>query len=56
MFACVTDGLRPVSIIRFLLFPSGQCVKSIYTFNAVTAFCFVPEEDGYIITGSGVFS
>uniref|UniRef100_A0A3Q0S3B8 Si:ch211-154o6.3 n=1 Tax=Amphilophus citrinellus TaxID=61819 RepID=A0A3Q0S3B8_AMPCI len=30
----------------------GQCVKSIYTFNAVTAFCFVPEEDGYIITGS----
>ncbi|XP_073341983.1 telomerase protein component 1 [Pagrus major] len=30
----------------------GQCVKSIYTFNAVTALCFVPEEDGYIITGS----
>lgn len=35
--------------------PSGQCVKSLYTFNAVTALCFVPEEDGYIITGSGVF-
>ncbi|KAG7216965.1 hypothetical protein INR49_001619 [Caranx melampygus] len=30
----------------------GQCVKSIYTFNAVTALCFVPEDDGYIITGS----
>nr|XP_020466488.1 uncharacterized protein LOC109966174 isoform X1 [Monopterus albus] len=30
----------------------GQCVKSIYTFNAVTALCFVPEKDGYIITGS----
>ncbi|KAM9723556.1 uncharacterized protein ACNS7B_018906 [Menidia menidia] len=30
----------------------GQCVKSIYTFNAVTALCFVPEVDGYIITGS----
>lgn len=30
----------------------GQCVKSIYTFNAVTAVCFVPEEDGYIVTGS----
>ncbi|XP_072250092.1 uncharacterized protein [Leuresthes tenuis] len=30
----------------------GQCVKSIYTFNAVSALCFVPEEDGYIITGS----
>ncbi|XP_042278897.1 uncharacterized WD repeat-containing protein all2124 [Thunnus albacares] len=30
----------------------GQCVKSIYTFNAVTSLCFVPEDDGYIITGS----
>ncbi|KAJ0066355.1 hypothetical protein NL108_011167, partial [Boleophthalmus pectinirostris] len=30
----------------------GQCVKSIYTFNAVTALCFVPEGDGYIVTGS----
>ncbi|XP_074540050.1 telomerase protein component 1 isoform X2 [Halichoeres trimaculatus] len=30
----------------------GQCVKSIYTFNAVTALCFLPEDDGYIITGS----
>lgn len=30
----------------------GQCVKSIYTFNVVTALCFVPEQDGYIITGS----
>ncbi|MEQ2180869.1 hypothetical protein GOODEAATRI_005763, partial [Goodea atripinnis] len=33
----------------------GQCVKSIYTFNAVTALCFAPEGDGYIISGSGVF-
>ncbi|XP_048116228.1 protein qui-1 [Alosa alosa] len=31
---------------------SGQCVKSIYTFSAVTAICFVPEGHGYIITGS----
>uniref|UniRef100_A0A3Q3DYC5 Si:ch211-154o6.3 n=1 Tax=Hippocampus comes TaxID=109280 RepID=A0A3Q3DYC5_HIPCM len=30
----------------------GQCVKSIYTFNAVTALSFVPEGDGYIVTGS----
>ncbi|XP_032373876.1 uncharacterized protein si:ch211-154o6.3 [Etheostoma spectabile] len=30
----------------------GQCVKSIYTFNAVTALCFLPEEEGYFITGS----
>ncbi|KAM9310651.1 uncharacterized protein KZ484_026492 [Pholidichthys leucotaenia] len=30
----------------------GQCVKSLYTFNAVTALCFVAEGDGYIITGS----
>ncbi|XP_034409684.1 vegetative incompatibility protein HET-E-1 [Cyclopterus lumpus] len=30
----------------------GQCVKSLYTFNVVTALCFVPEGDGYIITGS----
>eukprot|EP00066_Takifugu_rubripes_P003641 XP_003966375.1 PREDICTED: pre-mRNA-splicing factor PRP46-like [Takifugu rubripes] len=30
----------------------GQCVKSIYTFNAVSSLCFVPEGDGYIITGS----
>ncbi|XP_047454231.1 nuclear distribution protein nudF [Mugil cephalus] len=30
----------------------GQCVKSLYTFNAVTALCFVAEEDGYIVTGS----
>lgn len=30
----------------------GQCVKSVYTFNAVTALCFVPEGDGYIVTGS----
>lgn len=55
MYSCVPSGLCVVnSIITFLL-PPGQCVKSIYTFNAVTALCFVPEGDGYIITGSGVF-
>ncbi|KAJ3598533.1 hypothetical protein NHX12_002044 [Muraenolepis orangiensis] len=32
---------------------TGQCVKSIYTFNTVTSLCFVPEGHGYIITGSG---
>lgn len=41
--------------MSIFLLPPGQCIKSIYTFNAVTALCFVPEEDGYIITGSGVF-
>ena len=41
--------------IKFHFLPSGQCVKSVYTFNAVAALCFVPEGDGYIITGSGVF-
>uniref|UniRef100_A0A3P8WWB6 Si:ch211-154o6.3 n=1 Tax=Cynoglossus semilaevis TaxID=244447 RepID=A0A3P8WWB6_CYNSE len=30
----------------------GQCVKSIYTFNSVTALCFVSMGDGYIVTGS----
>jgi len=55
MNACVTGGLCAVNEISILLFPPGQCVKSLYTFNAVTALCFVPEEDGYIITGSGGF-
>ncbi|KAG7469375.1 hypothetical protein MATL_G00128230 [Megalops atlanticus] len=31
---------------------SGCCVKSIYTFNPVSALCFVPDGEGYIITGS----
>ncbi|KAM6909639.1 uncharacterized protein FYW49_011646 [Xenentodon cancila] len=38
--------------VKIWALSSGQCVKSIYTFNAVTALCFVPEGDGYIITGS----
>lgn len=38
--------------VRIWALSTGQCVKSIYTFNAVTALCFVPEGDGYIITGS----
>uniref|UniRef100_A0A3B5ASL9 Mitochondrial division protein 1-like n=1 Tax=Stegastes partitus TaxID=144197 RepID=A0A3B5ASL9_9TELE len=38
--------------VKIWALSTGQCVKSIYTFNAVTALCFVPEEDGYIITGS----
>lgn len=46
--------LLSIKLVFFPL-PLGQCVKSIYTFNAVTALCFVPEGDGYIVTGSGVF-
>ncbi|XP_012677051.2 lissencephaly-1 homolog [Clupea harengus] len=38
--------------VRIWVLSSGQCVKSIYTFNAVTALCFIPEGHGYIITGS----
>ncbi|XP_070692320.1 uncharacterized protein [Pempheris klunzingeri] len=38
--------------VKIWVLSIGQCIKSIYTFNAVTALCFVPEEDGYIITGS----
>lgn len=40
--------------MSLLLLLPGQCVKSIYTFNAVSSLCFVPEGDGYIVTGSGV--
>ncbi len=32
---------------------AGQCVKSIYTFNAVSSLCFIPEGEGFIVTGSG---
>lgn len=42
--------------MSILLLPPGQCVKSIYTFNAVSSLCFVPEGHGYIVTGSGVVS
>lgn len=47
-------GLRADHEMSVFLLPPGQCVKSIYTFNAVSSLCFVPEGDGYIITGSGV--
>lgn len=50
MYVCVS--LHAVSTTS--LPPPGQCVKSVYTFNAVAALCFLPEGDGYIITGSGV--
>uniref|UniRef100_A0A3P9LRT1 Si:ch211-154o6.3 n=2 Tax=Oryzias latipes TaxID=8090 RepID=A0A3P9LRT1_ORYLA len=38
--------------VRIWALSIGQCVKSVYTFNAVAALCFLPEGDGYIITGS----
>ncbi|XP_028835190.1 F-box/WD repeat-containing protein 7 isoform X2 [Denticeps clupeoides] len=38
--------------VKIWALSTGQCVKSVYTFNVVTAFCFVPEGQGYIITGS----
>ncbi|XP_062321710.1 uncharacterized protein si:ch211-154o6.3 [Osmerus eperlanus] len=38
--------------VRIWALSTGQCVKSIYTFNTVTALCFVPEGNGYIVTGS----
>ncbi|MCJ8728978.1 hypothetical protein PDJAM_G00009480 [Pangasius djambal] len=38
--------------IRIWTLSSGQCVKSIYTFNAVTSLCFIAEWEGYIVTGS----
>ncbi|XP_072536602.1 uncharacterized protein [Salminus brasiliensis] len=38
--------------VRMWTLSSGQCVKSIYTFNAVTSLCFIAEGEGYIATGS----
>ncbi|KAF7708242.1 platelet-activating factor acetylhydrolase IB subunit alpha isoform X2 [Silurus meridionalis] len=38
--------------VRIWTLTSGQCVKSIYTFNAVTSLCFIAEWEGYIVTGS----
>ncbi|KAK3571884.1 hypothetical protein QTP86_020568 [Hemibagrus guttatus] len=38
--------------VRIWTLSSGQCVKSIYTFNAVTSLCFIAEWEGYIVTGS----
>ncbi|XDV40127.1 hypothetical protein PO909_009265 [Leuciscus waleckii] len=42
--------------VRIWALSSGQCVKSIYTFNAVTSLCFIPEGEGFIVTGSGVMT
>uniref|UniRef100_A0A672M609 Vegetative incompatibility protein HET-E-1-like n=1 Tax=Sinocyclocheilus grahami TaxID=75366 RepID=A0A672M609_SINGR len=39
--------------VRIWALSSGQCVKSIYTFNAVSSLCFTPEGEGFIVTGSG---
>lgn len=38
--------------VRIWTLSSGPCVKSIYTYNAVTSLCFIAERDGYIVTGS----
>ncbi|XP_059364604.1 uncharacterized protein LOC132103489 [Carassius carassius] len=38
--------------VRIWALSSGQCVKSIYTFNAVSSLCFIPEGEGFIVTGS----
>lgn len=38
--------------VKIWALSSGQCVKSIYTFNAVTSLCFIPEGEGFIVTGS----
>ncbi|XP_047666799.1 F-box/WD repeat-containing protein sel-10 isoform X2 [Tachysurus fulvidraco] len=38
--------------VRIWTLSSGQCVKSIYTYNAVTSLCFIAEWKGYIVTGS----
>jgi len=54
---CVASRVCSKKVCNHLCFfspPSGQCVKSIYTFNTVTALCFVPEGNGYIVTGAGV--
>ncbi|XP_060777552.1 F-box/WD repeat-containing protein 7 isoform X2 [Neoarius graeffei] len=40
--------------VRIWTLSPGQCVKSIYTFNAVTSLCFIAEWDGYIVTGSAL--
>uniref|UniRef100_A0A671ST65 Lissencephaly-1 homolog n=1 Tax=Sinocyclocheilus anshuiensis TaxID=1608454 RepID=A0A671ST65_9TELE len=36
--------------VRIWALSSGQCVKSIYTFNAVSSLCFIPEGEGFILT------
>uniref|UniRef100_A0A8C2EMJ1 Si:ch211-154o6.3 n=1 Tax=Cyprinus carpio TaxID=7962 RepID=A0A8C2EMJ1_CYPCA len=41
--------------VRIWALSSGQCVKSIYTFNAVSSLCFIAEGEGFIVTGSGSY-
>ncbi|KAJ8289870.1 hypothetical protein GJAV_G00006250 [Gymnothorax javanicus] len=38
--------------IKVWVLSTGCCVKSIYTFNPVSALTFIPEGDGHIVTGS----
>ncbi|XP_076847286.1 uncharacterized protein LOC143493063 isoform X2 [Brachyhypopomus gauderio] len=38
--------------VRTWTLSSGQCVKSVYTFNAIASLCFLAEGEGYIVTGS----
>ncbi|XP_065117153.1 uncharacterized protein [Paramisgurnus dabryanus] len=38
--------------VKIWALSSGHCVKSIYTFNAITSLCFIPEGRGFIVTGS----
>uniref|UniRef100_A0A672KVN4 Vegetative incompatibility protein HET-E-1-like n=1 Tax=Sinocyclocheilus grahami TaxID=75366 RepID=A0A672KVN4_SINGR len=41
--------------VRIWALSLGLCVKSIYTFNAVSSLCFIPEGEGFIVTGSGSY-
>ncbi|KAL6489457.1 hypothetical protein MHYP_G00031980 [Metynnis hypsauchen] len=38
--------------VRIWTLSSGQCVKSVYTFNTVTSLCFIAAGGGYVVTGS----
>ncbi|KAJ8392923.1 hypothetical protein AAFF_G00071270 [Aldrovandia affinis] len=38
--------------VKIWVLSTGCCVKSIYTFNAVSALTFIPEGEGHIVTGS----
>ncbi|KAI1885768.1 hypothetical protein AGOR_G00207200 [Albula goreensis] len=38
--------------VKIWALSTGYCVKSIYTFNPVSALTFIPEEEGYIVSGS----
>ncbi len=55
LFSSLADEgeLNPSVFASHVVILAGQCVKSIYTFNAVTSLCFIPEGEGFIVTGSG---